>query len=222
LFLGKLEENAVGRFDGRPWERLQAHLHGLSIESEVVEPGTAGHVHSSHLLWENQQAIIASLKTSGQSYDFIEVTRMGRMGPRASVSHYWINYVVCVQTGDMRRRIDAEFKSDKDGDRWESSSGKRLFTSNLGGKQGIVKRPGGKVKEGEATLAERLNADRALMEDLRTLAGDKQCLDVWPSHKDPCCTYSQAVDVGHLPFKVEVDIADRIARHLRDFAPRTF
>jgi hypothetical protein len=184
-------------------------------------PGTAGHVHPSLLLWENQQTIIASLRTSGQSYDLIEITQMmdesyeGRFRNKIEVVNYWIDYVVRVETGNKKKRMNAEYKNDKRGTRWEWSSGKILTTSYLEGKHGIVRRSMGDVEEGEETVAECLNSDGELMEALGALAKERQFLDIWPSYDAPCCTYSQAVDSGHMTSNVGIDIAEKIARRIK-------
>lgn len=213
-FQDHLDDHAVKSFDDHLSIGLQTHLQNYSIKSEIMMPGTPGHIHPHFVLWENNVKIIASLKVFNQLYDFIEITTRTEQGG----VFYWINYVMCVKTGEKRNLILSEFNNNDGGKGWVSKS-KYAYMSGL-----IIDalRSMSKDREAERTLAYRMNSDQNLMNAIQSMVVDQRFLDVYSSRSYPCCYYSQAIREGYWPSKEDIDVALRVTKHVRDFVPMTF
>ena len=217
LFQELMDDHAVKSFDNLLSIGLGTHLQKFSIQSEIMMPGTFGHIHPHFVLWEDNVTIIASLKVINQLYDFIEITTRSTRPERGGV-FYWINYIICVKTGEKRNLIMSEFNNNKGGRGWVSKA-------KFAPMSGIIidaMRLMSKDEESEGTLAYKMNSDQNLMNAIHTMVLDKRFLDVFSSRKYPCCTYSQEIHEGYWPSKEDIDIAGRVSKHVRDFVPMTF
>lgn len=218
-------DRAAKQFDYQLCSSLQSHLRIHGIKSVILMPGTPGHVHANFWIAENYQQVMASLKVAERSYDYIEITMRefkGRGG--AALIYFWYRYVVSDLVGTNSRRLYSELMIN-DGDvKWTSSAGKwwhNVFLSNLWPTTWTPRE--GKVEKGERTIADRMNEDISLRESLKEVCAEKQRLDVWPSAKEPFITYSQAVvSCTKFPSKLELEIAEKISRHIRDSIPMTY
>jgi hypothetical protein len=190
---------------------LEIHLQKSSILSEVMMPGTSGHIHPHLYLRDKKSFIIASVAVFQQNYDFIEITTHTQSN---GIDCVWINYLINVKTGEKRNLISSELNENVDGRVWRTNSKHGIFTEAMRSRSKDVGR--------ERTLASKMNSDKRMMEAIQTLVVENINFVVYPSSEFSCCTITQSIKEEYWPSKEELNIVGMISKHVRDFTPMTF